>query len=311
MDIQSITENNLLALDLKHLIVFQTLMREHSLTRAAETLDVSQPALSKTLAKLRGYFADPLFIRVGHRMEPTSKALELEPLVVDVLDRVTHLRTEHVPFDPATSARTFRFCVVDAGIVRIVPPLIGLLEQEAPRIRLDIEPLDLDRLETSLESGRLDFAMGDYPSLSKRVRRQSLWSVTYLSAVRTGHPRIGDTPTRQAFTAERHVLVSALGTGHAHLHAERALGRAVPEDNIVCRVPTFLTAAVIASSSDTVATLPEAIARIMAERLGLRLFRPPIKLPRIDVSQYWHERFHRDAGNRWIRTTFARLFKER
>jgi DNA-binding transcriptional LysR family regulator len=67
---------------------------------------------------------------------------------------------------------------------------------------------------------------------------------------------------------------------------------------------------VIPSSSDTIATLPEAIARIMAERLDLRLFRPPIKLPRIDVSQHWHERFHRDAGNRWIRATFARLFKE-
>lgn len=310
MAIHSITGSNLFDLDLKQLHVFLTLMREHNLTRAAELLEVTQPALSKTLAKLRAYFQDPLFIRVGHRMEPTSKAVELEPLVAEVFDRLTNLRAEHVPFDPATSRRAFRFCVVDAGIVRLLPPLLELIADKAPAIRLDVEPLDLDRLETSLESGRLDFAMGSYPSLSKRVRRQALFSVTYLSAVRRDHPRITSAPTRQAFTAERHVVVSAAGTGHAHSRAERAIERAVPERNIVCRVPTFLTAAVIAGRSDAVVTLPEAVARIMAEHLGLRLFAPPVRMPRIDVSQYWHERFHRDAGNRWIRGIFAQLFKE-
>jgi DNA-binding transcriptional LysR family regulator len=310
MDIDSIPQSNFSDVELKHLRVFQTLLREHNLTRAAEVLDVTQPALSKTLRKLRSYFGDPLFIRVGHRMEPTAKSLELAPLVADVLDRITTLRTEQVPFDPATSSRAFSFCVVDAGIIRLLPPLIELIERQAPGIQLNVLPLDLERLETSLESGKLDFAMGSYPSLSKRIRRQSLWSVNYLSSVRKAHPRIKGKPTLAAFAAEKHVLVSATGTGHAHARAEKALENAVPAQNIVCRVPTFLTAAFVASRSNAIVTLPEAVGRLMASQLGMRVFAPPLRLPRIDVSQYWHERFHRDPGNRWIRNVFASLFRE-
>src|SRR3954454_17475919 len=101
-------------LDLHHLQVLEVLLREHSLTRAAQALNVTQPALSKTLARLRRYFDDPLFVRVSLRMEPTPKALELKEPVAAILDRLRALRSAHVPFDPRRSARTFNFCVVDA-----------------------------------------------------------------------------------------------------------------------------------------------------------------------------------------------------
>jgi DNA-binding transcriptional LysR family regulator len=310
MDIRSIAAGNERELELRHLRLFQVLLREHNLTRAAEVLSVTQPALSKTLAGLRAHFADPLFIRVGHRMEPTSKALELEPAIQAIIDRLMNLRTEHVPFDPAVSSRTFCFCVVDAGIIRFLPALLKHLEQHAPRIRLKVVPLDIDRIESSLESGTLDFAMGSYQSLSKRVRRQLLWRVRYVGAARASHPRIGSRPTLAQFAAERHVLVSAAGTGHAHKLAERALEKAVAAENIVCRVPTFATAACVASMTDALVALPEAMAQILRGPLDLQLFDPPLKLPTIDVSQHWHERFHRDLGNRWIRGVFAELFAE-
>src|SRR5690606_12058194 len=104
-------------IDLRHLRVLEVLLAERNLTRAADVLKVTQPALSKTLAALRHYFADPLFVRVGNRMEPTAKALELKPAMRAILDQVTTLRTENVPFDPARSARVFSFSVVDSGIV--------------------------------------------------------------------------------------------------------------------------------------------------------------------------------------------------
>jgi DNA-binding transcriptional LysR family regulator len=295
-------------IDLRQLRVFEVLLRERNLTHAAATLGVSQPALSKTLAGLRRYFSDPLFIRVGHRMEPTAKALELEPSIRALLDGVTMLSAKHRPFDPAVSTRAFSFSVVDSGMVRLLPRLIDFLEQHAPHVQLKVLSPDIEGLEASLESGQLDFAMGSFPVLSKRIRRQLLWSVTYASVVRHDHPRLHERPSLRAFAAERHILVSTAGTGHAHQAAERAIERILPPEQIVCRVPTFVAAAYLASRTDAVVTVPEAMAAELAGLLGLRLFTPPMKLPRIDVSQYWHERFHREPGNEWIRGVFATLF---
>jgi DNA-binding transcriptional LysR family regulator len=294
--------------DLRQLRAFEVLLRERNLTRAATVLGVAQPALSKTLAKLRRYFADPLFVRAGHSMEPTAKALDLAGAVHALLDDATMLRARHRPFDPATSTRTFTFSVVDSGLVRLLPQLLSYLEANAPGIRLRATSIDLEELEAALEAGHLDFAMGSFPSRSKRLRRQTLWSVGYVSVARRNHPRLEAKPSLQAFAAERHVVVSTAGTGHAHQLVERALERAIPPERIVCRVPTFMTAAYVASRTDNVATLPAGIATELGGALDLAVFPTPTRLPRIEVAQYWHERFHREPGNQWIRGVFTQLF---
>jgi DNA-binding transcriptional LysR family regulator len=297
-------------LDLHHLQVFDVLLRERSLTKAARVLNVTQPALSKTLARLRRYFDDPLFVRVSLRMEPTSKALTLEAPVRGVLDGMRTLCSENVPFDPTTSTRTFTFCVVDAGVIKLLPPLVNLLQQEAPHVRLSAMQLDAQHLDSWLETGTVDFAMGSFPHLTKGIRRQPLWTERYVSAVRKGHPRIKGEPSLKAYAAEKHVLVSTFGTGHAHQLAERAVERAIPADNIICRVPIFLAASIVAKHTDAVATLPVSIATVLAEDLDLEIVTPPIKLPKIEIFQYWHQRFHREPGNQWIRGVFARLFRD-
>jgi len=304
----AIPAGNTMEVDLRHLRALEVLLRERNLTRAATVLGVAQPALSKTLAKLRRYFADPLFVRVGHRMEPTAKELELAPSVHALLDDATMLRARHRPFDPQTSTRTFSFSVVDSGLVHLLPRLLSHLEAHAPGVRLRVIPIDLDGLEAALETGHLDFAMGSFPSKSKRIRRQMLWSVGYVSVARKNHPRLDTKPLPAAFAAERHVLVSTAGTGHAHQLVERALERAIPASQIVCRVPTFMAAAFVASRTDTVATLPAGMAAELADELKLAVFNTPARLPRIEVSQYWHERFHREPGSQWIRGVFVELF---
>lgn len=310
MGINSIPESYA-GLELQHLEALEVLLREHSLTRAARALNVTQPALSKTLARLRLYFADPLFVRVSLRMEPTAKALELQAPIAAILDRVRALRAEHVPFDPRKSRRTFRFCVLDAGIIHLLPPLVDILAREAPHIRLRALPIDTQQLEPWLESGKIDFVLGSFPGLVNGIRRQPLWLERYASVVRRGHPRLGKAPSLRAFAAEKHVLVSTAGTGHAHQMAERAVEHAVPAENIVCRVPMFIGAAFVVKHSDAVATLPVTLASVLASDLGLQVVAPPIKLPKIEICQYWHERFHRDPGNKWIRSVFARLFRRR
>src|SRR5690606_11519290 len=129
---------------------------------------------------------------------------------------------------------------------------------------------------------------------SKKIRRQALWTSSYVSVVRGGHPRITGKPSLKAFTAVKHVLISASGTGHAHQQAERALERAIPPQNITCRVPSFLAAGMLASETDAVVTVPRSMALVLAARFDLLLFAPPVKLPKIEISQHWHERFHRE-----------------
>ncbi|HXD46553.1 MAG TPA: LysR family transcriptional regulator [Pseudolabrys sp.] len=310
MDINYIPQSYATDVGLQHLRVLDVLLRERSLTRAAKALDVTQPALSKTLARLRRYFDDPLFVRVSHRMEPTPKALELAKPVAGILEQMRALRGDHVVFDPKTSNRTFQFCVVDAGVIKLLPPLLKRVATEAPHVRLRVVQLEGAHLESWLETGTVDFAMGAFPALGKSIRRQFLWTEEYVSVVNRGHPRLRAAPTARQFAAENHVIASTMGTGHAHRLAERAMEAAIPADNILCRVPIFIAAAVIAKHTDTVATLPLSIAAVLAGDLDLEIIKPPIKLPKIDIYQYWHDRFHRDPGSKWIRTIFASLFRQ-
>jgi DNA-binding transcriptional LysR family regulator len=120
---------------------------------------------------------------------------------------------------------------------------------------------------------------------------------------------VSSSPSLREFAAENHVLVSTLGTGHAHKLAERAIEAAIRPENIICRVPTFIAAAVIAKHTNAIATLPTSIASVLAEDLNLEIVKPPIKLPKIDIYQYWHNRFHREPGNKWIRSVFSSLFR--
>jgi DNA-binding transcriptional LysR family regulator len=296
--------------ELHHLRVLDVLLREHGLTRAARELNVSQPALSKTLAHLRRHFDDPLFVRVGLRMEPTPKALQLQAPVRAILERMQSLRSEHVAFDPRSSHRTFNFSVVDAGLIKLLPPLVERLLTEAPNVRLNVLQLEAAHLEPWLESGKLDFAMGSFPMLTKGIRRQLLWAERYVAVVRRGHPRISSDPAMRAFAAEKHVLVSIAGSGHAHQTMERALEAAIPAENIICRIPTFIGAAVLAKHSDAVAVLPHSVAAVLAQDLDLQIIKPPVKLLKIDIYQYWHDRLHRDPGNQWIRSVFSALFRK-
>ena len=300
-----------MSLELRQLRILDVVLQEGNLTRAAAALGVTQPALSKTLKQLRLYFADPLLVRVGNRMQPTPLAVQLGPELREILERVTTLNATRRPFDAASSAREFSFCVVDSGLVRMLPRLLSHLKIHAPGVRLNIRPVNLNLLESWLESGQLDFAMGSYPSLSKHIRRQKLWSITYVSLVRSDHPLAGGRASAKALANYRHVLVSTVGTGHSHQKIEKSLERAIPSRNIVCRMPSFVAAAVIAARSDVVVTLPSSLADGIAPSLGLVSLKPGFKLPRIDVLQYWHERFHREPGNRWIREIVSSLFASR
>jgi DNA-binding transcriptional LysR family regulator len=296
-------------LNLRELRVLDVLLRECSITRTAHALETTQPAISKTLRHLRAQFADPLIVRNGHAMQPTAKALDVAGQLRALLDAADGLRADVAAFDPVTSDRMFSLLLTDVGMVRFLPPLIAAVAAAAPRVSLRAVPLDSHAFELKLETGEADLALGAFPHAAGYLRRQRLFSDGYLSVMRKRHPHLAKARSRAGFLEQRHILITASETGHAaHGEAQRVLTSEIAPSNILLRVPSFIAGAIVASQTDGVATLPANLADGIAGPLGLAAFKTPIALPRIEIAQYWHERYHRDAAHRWIRAKTFELF---
>jgi len=285
------------------------LLEVGSLTRAAETLQVSQPSLSKTLRRLRAHFGDPLLVRVGLSMRPTPKAEQLLEPLRGLLAASDMLRASTRDFDPSSSDREFSILVTEVGMIQTVPQLMRRLEASGPNLRLRALPLDTRPLEARLEAGEADLAIGAFPQAAPTLRRQSLYADPFTSVVRRGHPRVAELRRADGFGRERHIVVVASPTGHAaHRRLERAFADALAPEQVQVRVPSFLACAFLASRTDGVATIPLKLAEFLAEDLRLELFEPPFELEPIGIEQFWHERMQQDRGHRWFRAeVFALL----
>jgi DNA-binding transcriptional LysR family regulator len=295
---------------LRDLRILDVVLREHSLTRAAEQLDTSQPTISKVLARLRAQFGDPLLVRDGQAMRPTPRAAELIAPLRALLQAADGIRRPaRGRFDPATAMRSFRLLVSDVGMIRFLPLLTARLAAAGPRLTLEAVPLDSRRFEAKLASGEADLALGWFPRAPRGLRRQALYVDRYVSVARRGHPALRRLRTAAGFRAARHIIVTASETGHgAHEAAQSALEAAIVPEHVLARLPSFVVAAVVASQSDGVATIPANLAHALGP-LPLAVFRPPITIPPIAVAQYWHERYQRDPGHRWLREACFALFR--
>ena len=294
---------------LHDLRIFEVVLREQSLTRAAELLDTTQPTISKVLARLRAQFQDPLLVRDGQAMRPTPRATQIAVPLRALLRAAEGIRyPAGDAFDPATAERTFRLLISDVGMIRFLPPLTARLAVAGPRLALEAVPLDSRHFEAKLASGDADLALGWFPKAPRGLRRQQLYVDRYVSVVRRGHPALPRLRTAAGFRAARHLLITASETGHgAHEVAKSALEAVVAPENVLLRLPSFVAAAVVASQSYGVATVPANLVRALG-RLRLTAFRPPIAIPPIAVAQYWHERYQRDPGHRWLREACFAIF---
>lgn len=188
-------------LNVRELRILDTLLRERSITRTAQSMGTAQPAISKALARLRKQFSDPLFVRNGQAMQPTGA--------------IDGLRAAAMVFDPLRSDRLFSLLLTDVGMVRFLPPLVAHVAAMAPNVSLRAVPLDSRQFELKLEAGEADLALGAFPKAAGHLRRQRLFSDGYLSVIRKRHPRLEKSRSRSGFLAERHILVTASPTGKA------------------------------------------------------------------------------------------------
>lgn len=286
--------------DLSQLQVLDTLLRELSLTRTADLLGMSQPTVSRILARLRRHFGDPLLVRVGQTMQPTARALELAAPVAAVLSGVRQLQAGSAQFDPAASERVFRLYMVDGGVVHVLPRLLAGLDKSAPGVGLRTVQCEPRELESALEQGRIDLAIGSFPHLLSNIHQRPLWLESYATIVRRGHPAVRSLD-HDTFRAQRHVLVAMGDANHEYAAAGRILESVLPPSSVLCHVPSFTAAAHLVLHTDAVATLPRKLAHSLADDLDLDLVETPVSLPPLQLAMYWHERSHRDPASRWLR----------
>jgi len=296
-------------LDLNLLHVLVALGECRSVSAAALRLQRSQPAVSVALAKLRRSFGDPLFVRSGNAMQPTPRAAALVQSARSLLARVEADMVAAPDFDPAASQRTVTLALSDVGELVFLPQILRELHARMPRAAVRSVSLHAPEVAAGLEEGTIDLAMGYFPDLEKRnFYRQVLFTDTYASLVRAGHPVKARKLTLAQYVALGHAVVRA--ESRTEEVVERYLARRHIRRRVVLTTPHFASAPMIVAHSDLIVTVPEPLARYFTSvSADLRVIGMPFEPPRISLKQFWHRKFHDDARNAWLRGVFCRLFQ--
>jgi DNA-binding transcriptional LysR family regulator len=280
--------------DLNLLHTFQAVFAARSVSRAAEVLSLSQPAVSHALTRLRLALHDPLFTRTAGGVAPTPKAEQFARQVEAALKLLDVAIHETDTFDPARSQRRFAVHMSDIGADEFLPLLMAEVGRQAPGVRLEALQLDPPAIGPALEEGRIDLAFGYLPELSGTERRPLL-EERYVVLLRQGHPLAAQLKDRAALEQLDFILV------RSHTEPARALHLLGLESRIRLALPHFTVAPSILAVSDLAVVMPLRPATRFAERHALQVVEPDLGLPPFTVSLHWTWRFHNDPGHRWLR----------
>jgi DNA-binding transcriptional LysR family regulator len=291
--------------DLNLLYVFEAIWRDRSVSLASESLGVTQAAVSSSLKRLRAAYGDPVFMLVGRRMEPTPLAISIAPQLLDALALV-RLSNEKEAFDPMKNERSFTIRTRDIGEVVCFPKLRNHLSQEAPGIQLRSIYMPIEDTLAGLASGRIDLALGFLPALVTGIHRAILFEQNYVVLMRDTHPLASSVLTLENFLQQEHLLVEFAGSGHKVL--EQLLIEQGLKNRISVRTPAYLSAPFLISQSNMLWIAPAILAELLVDYFPLVIKEPPLDLPTFEVSIYWHDRFHRDPANKWLRESIKSLF---
>lgn len=295
--------------DLNLLPVVLAIAEEHSVSRAALKLGWSQPKVSIALAKLRRTLDDPLFVRGAMGMEPTPRALSLLAPTRDILSRVRNDVLMSAAFDPARTTRRFTFALSDIGEMTFLPKLLAYLQQHAPGATVVSVTLPPDAISEGLEAGEIDLAIGFFPDLKARnFFQQRLFTHTFISLINARHRIKGDQISMEDFLRVGHAVVRAEGRSQELF--EQLLTRYRVERRIVLSTPHFMSIPFIIAATDLLVTVPYAVGESFLKIPSIRLIRPPLDIPKFDLKQHWHRKYHKDEANVWIRSVIAKLFAD-
>ncbi len=299
-------------LDLNLLRVFDEVMSERSLTRAAHKLSITQPAVSNALRRFREAVGDDLIKRSGQEMLPTPRALALWPAVREALRQLQVVLMPST-FEPGAASTTFILTMADATAAELMPRLIEVLDQDAPGVSIRVVPLVTRDPRRLLADEEADMAIGYFPAtfadLTARAQageavafaHQRLYSGEYVCVMRRDHPLAQAPLTLDLYCAARHLLVSFSGRPFGFI--DEALAQFGRDRRIVLTVNQFFTAGKVVANSNLLTVLPRHFVNVtgIADQLVLREL--PFPVPPVHVDALWHHRVHRESAHQWLRET--------
>lgn len=306
---------NFRTLDLNLLRVFDEVMAERNLTRAAHNLAMTQPAVSNALRRLRELLGDDLVRRSRYGVEPTPLALQLWPAVREALQRLRATLAPG-PFDPATAQDAFVLAMADATASQLMPGLVAILDREAPGVTLRVLPLTTRDPRPLLEQGGVDLAIGYFPGVmaelgathlqehAPRFLAQRLYEGHYVVAMRRDHPLAKAPLTLDDYCNARHLLVSFSGRPFGFV--DEALAALSRWRRIVLTVNQFFTAGLVVASSDLLTVLPHHFLASTGHAAQLAVQPLPLAVPRVHVDMLWHRQHDQASAHRWLRGALAR-----
>lgn len=294
--------------DLNLLPVFVALMEERSVTRAAQRLGLTQPALSNALTRLRTTLRDPLFVRERYGIRPTEMAEELAPVIAAALARIDDAIQGQQEFDPARAARLLTIAPNSHLEFVLVPAIVARLRESAPGIRLRLTPYGSDLAETGVISGTTAMVLGRIVDPPDNLVVQHLMDESLACVVRADHPEIGQSISREQFERLRHVNVLPPGRLRAGLF--QALQRQGLKREVAVSVTHFLAVPEMVAVTDYCATLPRLICRHLARDPRLKILPAPVDLGTFPVEMAWHVRYRQDPAHRWLRSLVGEVARD-
>lgn len=292
-------------LDLNLLVVFDAVMRERNATRAAARLNMTQPAISHALSRLRSALRDDLFVRTPDGMEPTPYAERLAGSVRAALESLRTALDGAAPFEPETADRGFTLAMDNRAVVVLAAAVAAAIGQQAPRVQLTIRPSGTLNLPELLDRGELDMAVAGFAGPAERFADLRLFEDDFVALVRRGHPAAANgTISLQALADHPHLMLSSTGEETGFVDAQ--LARQELTRSIALRVPLLAAAATLAQS-DMIAVLSASTARAFAGSIPLDVLSLPFPSPRQVTAMLWHRRMDNVPAHQWLRGLVSRV----
>ncbi len=296
-------------LDLNLLRLFAEVYRAGSVSRAAERLGLTQPAVSHGLTRLRLLVKDPLFMRAPGGVRPTPRAVALAEAVQDALDALEGALGRTSVFDPSTSRHLFRVHMSDIGEGRFLPELMAWLHAQAPGVRVATQPVPHAALAESLDAGAIDFAFGFLPQV-RETRRVELLHDRYVVLMRAGHPMVASLRKLRGVAQLRALQQLDFVAVRAHADTLRILQRAGLQERLRLTTEHFMVLPSIVQATNLCGVMPRNIARGFVQAGGCTVLEPPFEGADFTVALHWSHRFEADPAHRWFREAAVQLFAE-
>ena len=294
--------------DLNLLPIFVALMEERSVTRAAERMGMTQPALSNALSRLRLMLQDQLFVRERYGIQPTPIALELAPLIAEALAQLDDAVLGQQAFDPAQAERLFT--IAPNGYVEfvLVPAVVARLQKVAPGIKLRLTPYGNDLVETGVVSGTTALVLGRIVDPPDNLVVQHLMDEGLACAVRADHPDVGAAMTREQFETMKHGNIVPPGRMRAGLF--QALAQQQLKRDVAISVTNCCAGADVVAGNGERSTLDPLVRRRLMHDPRLKILPAPVDLGSFPVEMAWHVRYRHDPAHRWLRTLIGEVITD-